>query len=65
MHRFTVGQQLDMLPMHGSSSRRAGLCTIVTLMPYEGYAVQYRVQSNSETFQRIVSENDLREPGNA
>lgn len=62
MHKYIVGQQLDLLPMHGSSSRRAGQCTIINLMPYEGHAIQYRVQSSVESYQRIVSENDLRQP---
>jgi hypothetical protein len=60
MHKYIVGQSLDLLPSHGSSSRRAGQCTIVSLLPYEGYSVQYRVQSSVESCQRVVSENDLR-----
>lgn len=62
MHKYHVGQTLDLLPSHGSSSRRAGQCKVVALLPFEGHAVQYKVQSLLETYQRIVSENDLRLP---
>jgi hypothetical protein len=60
MHKYQIGQVLDLLPNRGASSRKAGECRIVALLPYEGHAVQYRVQSSSESHQRIVSENDLR-----
>lgn len=62
-HKYKIGQTLDLLPNRGSSSRRAGACKIVALLPYEGHAVQYRVQSTVESHQRIVSETDLRVPG--
>lgn len=61
-HKYQIGQTLDLLPNRGSSSRRAGACKIVALLPYEGHAVQYRVQSTVESHQRIVSETDLRLP---
>ena len=60
MHKYTVGQVLDLLPNRGSSSRKAGECKVVALLPYEGHMIQYRVQSISESHQRIVSENDLK-----
>ncbi|QDZ12280.1 hypothetical protein [Devosia ginsengisoli] len=59
MHKYKVGQVLDLLPNRASSSRKAGECQIVALLPYEGHAVQYKVQGKAETHQRIVSENDL------
>lgn len=60
MHKYHVGQLLDLLPNRSSSSRKAGECRIVALLPYEGHAIQYRVQSTSESHQRIVSETDLK-----
>jgi len=60
MHKYKVGQTLDLLPNRGSSNRRAGGCKIVALLPYEGHAVQYKVQSLTESHLRIVSENDLK-----
>lgn len=59
MHKYQVGQTLDLLPNRGSSNRRAGECQIVALLPFEGHAVQYKVQAKAETHLRIVSENDL------
>lgn len=59
MHKYKIGQTLDLLPNRGSSNRRAGECQIVALLPYEGHAVQYKVQAKAETHLRIVSENDL------
>ncbi|WP_332688760.1 hypothetical protein [Devosia sp.] len=59
MHKYKIGQTLDLLPNRGSSSRKAGECKIVALLPYEGHVIQYKVQSVTETHQRIVSENDL------
>jgi len=61
-HKFRVGQQLDLLPSYGSSNRRAGGCKVVSLLPFEGAKLQYRVQSTLESHQRIVSESDLRLP---
>jgi len=59
MHKYKVGQTLDLLPNRGSSTRRAGECEIVALLPYEGFGVQYKIQAKAETHLRIVSENDL------
>jgi hypothetical protein len=59
MHKYKIGQTLDLLPNRGSSNRKAGECQIVALLPYEGHAVQYKVQAKAETHLRIVSENDL------
>ncbi|MET3927159.1 hypothetical protein [Devosia sp. 2618] len=62
MHKYKVGQTLDLLPNRGSSTRRAGECKIVALLPYEGHIIQYKVQALTESYQRIVSENDLQAP---
>lgn len=62
MHKYKLGQTLDLLPSHGSSSRKASECEVVALLPFEGHSVQYKVQSRLETYQRIVSETDLRLP---
>jgi hypothetical protein len=59
MHKYKIGQVLDLLPNRGASNRKAGECKIVALLPYEGQVIQYRVQSTNETHQRIVSETDL------
>lgn len=60
MHKYKIGETLDLLPNRGSSTRKAGQCEIVALLPYEGHSVQYRVQSKTESHLRIVAESDLR-----
>jgi hypothetical protein len=60
MHKYKIGQTLDLLPNRGSSTRKAGQCEIMALLPYEGHTVQYRVQAKAETHLRIVAESDLR-----
>jgi len=37
MHKYSVGQTLELLPLHGSSARKAAACEIVALLPYEGH----------------------------
>jgi hypothetical protein len=60
MHKYKIGQTLDLLPNRGSSTRKAGPCEIMALLPYEGHVVQYRVQAKAESHLRIVAESDLR-----
>lgn len=60
MHKYRIGQTLDLLPNRGSSTRKAGPCKIMALLPYEGHVVQYRVQATAESHLRIVAESDLR-----
>ncbi|UJW84641.1 hypothetical protein [Devosia sp. SL43] len=61
-HKYKVGQSLELLPNRGASSRKAGTCNVVALLPFEGHALQYRIQATTETHQRIVSEGDLTAP---
>jgi hypothetical protein len=60
-HRFAVGQRLAMAPGGREISRGASTCSVVFLLPYEGGPLRYRVRSDSESFERIVDENDLSE----
>ena len=43
MHKYKVGQTLDLLPNRGSSSRRAGECQVVGLLPFEGQPPHRRI----------------------
>jgi len=63
MHKYKIGQQLDLLPSAGRTTQPAGSCKILALLPYEGQTVQYRVRLAVERHERIVSEADLRTPG--
>ena len=59
-HRYRVGERLRMTGGGHSIQRNASGCKIVSLLPYEGYgALLYRVRSETESFERIVSEADL------
>lgn len=59
-HRFAVGQRLAMAPGGRDVARGASTCRVVFLLPFEGSALRYRVRSESETFERIVDEKDLK-----
>jgi hypothetical protein len=50
-----------MAPGGREISRGASTCSVVFLLPYEGGPLRYRVRSDSESFERIVDENDLSE----
>lgn len=60
IHKYRVGQDLYVLPNYGASTRKAGACTVIKLLPYEGRTLQYRVQLMHENTERIVAESDLR-----
>jgi hypothetical protein len=63
IHKFKVGQSLELLPS-GLTRRTKSACEVVSQLPFEGRAVQYRIQVKAETHQRIVSEADLQVPRN-
>ena len=54
-----VGQRLRLLGGGNYWARNAGTCRIVSLMPFEGTALFYRVRSETESFERVVAEADL------
>ena len=41
------------------TARQASICKILAHMPHEGGPQRYRVQSESEGFERVVAESDL------
>ena len=63
-HRYAVGERLRMRNGGNILSRAASECMVISLLPYEGHgALLYRVRSDTEQFERIVSEGDLTPPG--
>jgi hypothetical protein len=58
-HRYAIGERLAMAPGGREFARGAATCTIVSRLPHEGGPLRYRVRSDSETYERIVDENDL------
>jgi hypothetical protein len=60
MHQFRTGERLSLSAVL-SDGRSAAGCNIISLVPYEGYGLlRYRVRSDSEHFERVVPEGDLR-----
>lgn len=58
-HIFKLGQLVDYTPRKGSLQASARGYKIVQLLPEEGNGMQYRIKSESETFQRVAAERDL------
>lgn len=59
-HRYQVGESLRMNGGGYSVARQAAGCKVVAILPYEGHgALLYRVRSDTESFERVVSEADL------
>ena len=57
-HKFRVGQVVDFFPGRGTDHRSKGRCTIVRLLPVDGYAPQYRIK-NTDGQERMVQEGEL------
>jgi hypothetical protein len=63
-HRYHVGERLRMGNGGYSVVRAAAFCKVVSLLPYEGQGtLLYRVRSDAEAFERVVSEADLSRGG--
>lgn len=60
VHKFKIGQMLDVMPDRRSAQARAGRCKVVSLMPSDGRNPQYRVRCTAENFERVVCEDQLR-----
>ena len=58
VHKFKVGQTVDLIPSTFRAAAK-GAYQIVSLRPTEGGNTQYRIKSNSEAHERVVSESDL------
>ena len=59
LHRFTVGQLVDIIPSRLLSTAR-GSYEIRCLIPTSGTDPQYRVKGRNEVHERIVPERSLR-----
>jgi hypothetical protein len=58
VHKFKIGQTVDLIPSMGRSAA-SGHYEIVSLRPPDGGGPQYRIKSKHESYERVVSENDL------
>lgn len=58
-HRFQVGERVRMIGGGNRWARAEAICRIVSLLPHESGPFLYRVQSEAESYQRVVDEADL------
>jgi hypothetical protein len=58
-HRYRIGERVRLGGGGNSIKRMESVCKVMTLMPYEGGALQYRVRSELESYERVVAETDL------
>lgn len=59
-HRYHIGERLRLGGGGYSVARVAAVCKVLALLPYEGRgSLLYRVRSDAEAFERVVSEADL------
>jgi hypothetical protein len=59
MHRFAVGERVQLFSGGFLTSRAYSGCLILRQLPYEGRELQYRVKSDLESWERIVTESHL------
>lgn len=64
-HRYKVGARLRMQHGGNSLSRQGSICRVTFILPYEGTQLLYRVKSDLEAFERVVTEADLAPMQNA
>lgn len=58
VHKFRIGQIVDLIPATFRSAAK-GAYEVVQLVPVGATDPQYRIKSQSEAFERVVSEADL------
>lgn len=60
-HLYQVGERLRLLGGSNLLARDAASCEVLFQLPYEGQGpIQYRVRSETEAFDRVVAQGDLR-----
>lgn len=58
-HQYRVGDRVRMTGGGNHWARNESVCRIVALLPHERGPLLYRVQSEAESYQRVVEETDL------
>jgi hypothetical protein len=64
-HRYKVGARLKMQDGGNNFSRQGSTCRVTFILPFEGTQLLYRVKSELEAFERVVTEADLAPMPNA
>lgn len=61
-HLYKVGQVVDYVPGRLGMPPTTQGFTIMSLLPYEGGDLLYRIKSAGERFERVAKERDLKLP---
>lgn len=59
LHRYKVGQMLELRSAPKHSNRLSGPCEVISCLPHDRGPVLYRVKSLNENNERVVEEGDL------
>lgn len=59
LHRYAVGQVLEMRSSPHTNTRPAGPCEVLFLQPHDRGPVFYRVRPLNDRVERVVAEADL------
>jgi hypothetical protein len=59
-HRYALGARVRVIARAALSAKTAGIYTVVRLLPDRGDGdQQYRIKSETETHERVVTESQL------
>lgn len=64
-HLFGVGDRVSLESNMRRSADRADVFVVKTQMPHVGVQLQYRVKTDSEPYERVVTEGQLTRMGDA
>ena len=59
-HEFSIGDRVEVVPTGANPNVRAGLYTIVRLLPVSGNTCQYRAKNALEAHERVLDQSQLR-----
>jgi len=62
LHKFKVGQTLDLIPSRDEANTPPGAYKVERLLPIEGVNVRYRVRHARDGHERVVLETQLADP---
>jgi hypothetical protein len=59
MHRYSIGQMLELRSAPLRSNRQSGTCEVLACLPTDKGPALYRIKSINESYERVVEEIDL------
>ncbi len=65
LHKFKVGQTVNLTPNRQDGDAPPGAYTIQRLLPVEGRDIRYRVRNSRDGHERVVVEDRLSEQARA